>query len=140
MVDSSGAVIGMNTAIASNAQNIGFSIPSNTITSLIPALEEGKSPSSTIPNNQGGYLGVTVETVSSGVYVISVVPGSPASKAGIQPGDIIVQVNDKQIISAQQLATVIKSYAPGTMVAIVVDRNNSSLTLNVMLGSVVAKS
>ena len=105
LIDTSGQVIGMNTAVAgnaddgTNAQNIGFAIPADEVESLLPELEKG-GPAT----NGGGYLGVDITTLTSalrqqygftptsGVVVLNVVSGSPAAKAGLVQGDVIVAI------------------------------------------------
>ena len=107
LVDSSGMVIGMNTAVASNtdgtsqAQNIGFAIPANKITQLLPELRN-KSIGSTSPSG-AGYLGVEIETLTSQVRsAYNFVPTQGAvvlqveqrlagrQSPGSQQGDVIV--------------------------------------------------
>ena len=104
LLDSDGDVIGMNTAVAgtlpdgTNAQNIGFAIPSATILSLLQALKAGESVV-----NHGAYMGVEIMSmtpslelqfgfsVSSGALIQGVVPGSGAAAAGLKQGDIIAR-------------------------------------------------
>ncbi|HLX88241.1 MAG TPA: trypsin-like peptidase domain-containing protein, partial [Acidimicrobiales bacterium] len=113
LVDSSGQVIGMNTAVAASsgnnapAVNIGFAIPSVTIEGLLSSLRAGGTQ-----GTAHTYLGVEVadETSalqqqygvvpSSGAFVVSVVPGSPAANAGLQPADVIVSFDGKAVNSA----------------------------------------
>ena len=131
LIDTAGQVIGMNTAIAggstasSNAQNIGFAIPSGKIESLLPNLEKG----GTIGTG-GGVLGVQVETLTTqlrqqygftptqGAVIQTVVPGSPAGRAGLRQGDVIVGVGSTTITSAEQLQTDVQDRKPGDGVQI----------------------
>ncbi|MGH9045282.1 MAG: S1C family serine protease, partial [Acidimicrobiales bacterium] len=146
LVDSAGDVIGMNTAVAGatsdgqSAQNIGFAIPSSQIEALIPALQkggtEGRSP---------GYMGVEITTLTpqlrsqygftptSGAVITSVVPGSPAAKAGLAADDIIVGVGSKTITSAADLAAAVQSYTAGQSIQVTYYRgdlkHSTTLTL-----------
>lgn len=101
LLNSAGQAIGINTALASEGQNIGFAIPINIVKDLIESF-----------NAQGGnferpYIGVTYEMVDrrtamrmeivEGAYVVSVVEGSPAENAGIQEDDIIVEFDGKKV-------------------------------------------
>jgi S1-C subfamily serine protease len=151
LVDSSGKVIGMNTAVASSAdgasvaQNIGFAIPSNKITQLLPALRR----QSISANGQtgSGYLGVDVVTLTGqlrreynfvpaeGAVVAQVVPGSPADVAGLEEGDVITSLDGKAITSADQLAVVIQADKPGQSIRIGLDRGQEQLTLTSTLAS-----
>ncbi len=150
LVDSSGRVIGMNTAVAASAdgsspaQNIGFAIPSDKILQLLPALRS-KSIGST--QTGSGYLGVDIETLTSqlrsaynfvpteGAVVLSVVSGSPAGAAGIQQGDVITSFNGKPVTSADQLATAIQTDTPGQKVTIGLYRQAAQITVTATLGS-----
>jgi S1-C subfamily serine protease len=131
LINAQGQVIGMNTAIASNAQNIGFAIPSNEIKSLLPPLESGSST----PGGSGAYLGVSVGDANPGAYVFSVVPNSPAQKAGIQPGDVIIGFNNQEVSGASQLAALVSSSAPGSKVTLEIERGFQLLSIQVTLGN-----
>ena len=148
LVDSSGKVIAMNTAVAassngtSQAQNIGFAIPSNKITGLLPALR-----SKSINNQGGGFLGVGIETLTSqlrnaynfvptqGAIVTQVESGSPAAVAGLQQGDVITTFDGKPVTGADQLAQVIQGDHAGQSVKIGLYRGQQQLTLTATLSS-----
>lgn len=101
LLNSSGQVIGINTAVSQEGQNIGFAIPSNVVKELIENF-----------NKRGGtferpYIGVRYKMIDSqtailndlvqGAYVVEVLTGSPAEKAGIQEEDIIMEFDGKKI-------------------------------------------
>ncbi len=151
LVDSSGRVIGMNTAVASSAdgtsqaQNIGFAIPSNKIEKLLPALR-----SKSISNQQSSgsaFLGVSLETLTSqlrsqynftptqGAVVLQVQSGSPADAAGLQQGDVITSFQGKPVTSADQLATAIQGDKPGQTVKIGIYRGQDQMTVTATLGT-----
>ena len=151
LVDSSGKVIGMNTAVASSAngtaqaQDIGFAIPANKIAQLLPGL---RSRSIGDDSRSGsGYLGVEIETLTSqvrsaynftptrGAVVLQVVSGSPAVGAGIEQGDVIVSMGGKPITSADQLGAVIQADKPGQVVKIGLYRGRIPMTVTATLGS-----
>ncbi len=143
LIDSSGQVVGMNTAVAgatsdgSAAQNIGFAIPSARIEHLLPALMRSHLPST--PRRAGSYLGVWIHTNSGGIVpgqhagalVESVVPGDPAQKAGMKAGDVIVSINGTAILADADVTRVMETIKPGTTVAVVVERGGKQLTLEV---------
>ncbi len=151
LVDSSGRVIGMNTAVASSAdgtsqaQNIGFAIPSNKIEKLLPALRS-KSISNQ-PSSGAAFLGVSLETLTSqlrseynftptqGAVVLQVQSGSPADTAGLQQGDVITSFQGKPVTSADQLATAIQGDKPGQTVKIGIYRGQDQMTVTATLGS-----
>ncbi len=123
LVDIHGRVIGINTAIInpSQGQGLGFAIPINTAKVLIERLIKGQG---------SGYLGVEVRALTSqlaknlglgdvkGALVVGVVPNSGAAKAGIRIKDVIVELNDVKITSADKLVSTIHEYAPGNVVNI----------------------
>jgi serine protease Do len=135
-----GEVIGMNTAIITNARSegnigIGFAVPINTIRDLLPQLRNGKVIR--------GRIGVTVTQVPredfeefglksrSGAIVASVLSGGAASKAGIEPGDVIVQYNGRPVPNSDELVKMVVVTKPGTSVPVKVLRNKQEKTLNV---------
>jgi len=151
LVDSSGHVIGMNTAVASSAngtsqaQNIGFAIPSNKIGKLLPSLRSksiGNQPASAT-----GFLGVSLETLTSqlrseydfvptqGAVVLQVQSGSPADAAGLQQGDVITSFQGKPVTSADQLAEAIQADKPGQKVTIGLYRGPVQKTVTATLAS-----
>jgi len=141
LVNIYGEVIGINTAIATRTggyQGIGFAIPSNSAKRIMEdLLTEGKV--------RRGLLGVHIQDVTEalaksfgrdtadGALVNNVVPGSPADKAGIQPGDIILEFNGQPISNAGQLRNVVAAEKPGATATVVVFRNKKKLSLPVTI-------
>jgi serine protease Do len=124
LIDIDGQVIGMNqsTVKSAYAQGIGFAIPSNTVRSVVAALE--KNPGA----HQGtdtGFLGIYMADMTAGVKnqigynggggvaVQQVFSGSPADQAGIQPGDVILQADGKDFDNIKDLHNYISSKKPG---------------------------
>jgi S1-C subfamily serine protease len=124
LIDIDGQVIGMNqsTVKSAYAQGIGFAIPSNTVRSVVASLE--KNPGA----HQGtdtGFLGIYMASLtagvknqigysgSAGVAVQQVFSGSPADQAGIQPGDVILEVDGRSYDSVKALHDYIGSKKPG---------------------------
>ncbi len=153
LVNLNGQVIGMNTAIASNAQNIGFAIPVNDLKGIIEqVLQDGsfKRP----------YLGVRYIILSksvaneyaldetNGAYLAPrgitgqppVVQGSPADKAGLQAGDIITKIDGTAISESKTLTTILSAHKPGDSVRLTVNRDGKTITVVVTLGSVASTS
>ncbi len=147
LLDSSGDVIAMNTAVAGtlsdgeNSQNIGFAIPVATIQSLLPTLMAGESVV-----NHGAFIGVEIESmnpslqseygfsVSTGAVVMSVISGTGAAAAGVKQGDIIVGINKTTIDSAQDVTSVLSALRPGQIITLHIVRGTKHLTLQVTLG------
>ena len=141
LINVKGEVVGINSAILSGEGaggniGIGFAIPINTVRALLPQLRQGKVVR--------GRLGVLVQTAAitdseaktlglpstKGAIVSQVQPDSPASRAGLQPGDVIVSFNGKQVESADQLTRLVTATKPGTSVPVEIYRNGQEQTLN----------
>jgi S1-C subfamily serine protease len=146
LVDTEGEVIGMNTAVAgttsdgTNAQNIGFAIPSAQIESLLPTLEKGGTPTKT-----PGYIGVDVESVtpqlrseygltpSSGAVILSIVQGSPAAQAGLRQEDVIVKIGSTAITSAADLQSAVQNDKAGQTISLTFYRGAKQHTVSLTL-------
>jgi len=134
LLNIAGEVVGINTAIrGGGAQGLGFATPINVARRLLPQLKQGKVVR--------GYLGMGIVDVTEdvknsfnlpdahGALVQTVSPGKPAERAGIQPGDIIVEVDGKPIANNRQLIDYISYQPVGTKVEVTVIRNGQRKTL-----------
>jgi putative serine protease PepD len=148
LIDTAGQVIAMNTAVAgtssdgTSSQNIGFAIPIAQVESLLPELQKGGQA-----GNGGGYLGVDITTLTpalrqqygftptSGAVILTVVSGSPAAKAGLVQGDVIVNIAGTDITSAEDLQKVIQNSKPGQSVSITYYVGDSKRTTKATLGN-----
>jgi serine protease Do len=144
LVNLEGQVIGINTAVAADAQGIGFAIPINDAKGLIKSvLNSGKVVRSYLGVR---YTSITPEVVTqldlkvkNGAYINGnsgtnpVVAGSPAEKAGLKSGDIIVKVNETPIDHTHPLASVLGSFAPGDTVTLTVNRDGKEIQLKATL-------
>jgi S1-C subfamily serine protease len=140
LVNLSGQVVGINTAGANQAENIGFAIATNAARSIID--EAATNPSAPV-----AYLGITTQDVSpslalqfglpvqSGALVLDVVPGGPADRAGINHGDVIVGLDGEDVIDSTSLRELLLSHQPGDRVAIgVVTEGGQKETITATLG------
>ncbi len=138
-----GEVVGINTAIYTDSRNqgnigIGFAIPINTVRELLPQLRSGKVTR--------GVIGVSVGTIPldavealglkerTGALVSSVASGQPAAKAGVEPGDVIMEFNGKPVRNRDDLVGFVTRTAPGTTVPVKVLRDKVEKRLNVTVG------
>jgi serine protease Do len=140
LVNLAGQVVGINTAGAGQAQNIGFSI-------AIDAAKTTIQKAVANPNAPVAYLGVVTETVSEslafqfdlpvkqGAYVVDVPSGGPADDAGIKTGDVITQFDGTTVTSNDQLGDLIHERQPGDQVDIVVETANGRETKTATLGT-----
>lgn len=131
-----GEVIGINTAIVTRSggyMGIGFSVPSNMANHVMDQLVTTGSVSR-------GFLGIAAQDLnpelidafhlpknSNGVVTVEVVPGSPAEKAGIKVGDVIVSINDKSVESFHNMRNLIAHIIPGQSASIQVIRDGQML-------------
>jgi len=138
LLDRQGKVIGINTAIISGAQGIGFAIPSNNAKDIaLELIENGR-----IIRPWLGIYGDTITPaiakeyrldVERGVFVLRVVIDSPAHKAGLRGEDQISAIDGEPIKSMEDLINVISKKAPSQVVVITGFRNGSSFELTVQL-------
>ncbi|HAL30408.1 MAG TPA: hypothetical protein DCP20_06800 [Coriobacteriia bacterium] len=146
LTDAGGRLIGINTLIQTGSEyvaqsaGVGFAIPVDYAISVADDLiETGRA--------EHPYLGVSSMTISeqiaawyelpvdAGVLVDSVAPGSPAERAGVQAGDIIVRIGDGQVASMEDMFLAIRSHQIGDDVTVGIVRGEETLTLDVTLGS-----
>jgi S1-C subfamily serine protease len=135
LADMSGQLVGINTAAAQagSAENVGFAI---SIDEALPVVEQilTQRPSqrawlgvqaATIDAALAAQLGLPVDT--RGGVIVGVIPSSPAARAGLDQGDVIVAVNGERITSASDLTSALTRYSPGDRVALrVVGRGGSN--------------
>ena len=143
LLNARGEVIGINTAIYTDSRaqgniGIGFAIPINSVRELIPQLRTGKVTR--------GVIGVQVTPVPAdalaefglkerkGALVGAVTRGQPASKAGIEPGDVILEFNSKSIKNRDELVATVMATRPGATVPVKVMRDREEKTLNLTVG------
>jgi len=69
-----------------------------------------------------------------GVKVSGLVPGSPAEKAGIKDGDVVTQIDGKNVANLQEYSNILRGLSPGQVVTIVIARGSETLTLDIALG------
>jgi putative serine protease PepD len=130
-----GRVIGVNSAIrpgdGSNGNiGIGFAVPIDLAAESAKALVQGR-PIET------GFLGVRMAQATgnqNGVLVQEVTPGSPAEKAGLQPGDLVVAIDGKAVATTNELGARIRSHKPGDKISLQVVRNGDETTISATLG------
>ncbi len=137
LVNALGKVVGINTAVATStnttsAENIGFAIPINSVMPVVQRLKSGGSAAAK------GYLGVrTTDPTdgSRGTLIVGVESGSPADKAGIKTGDLIVSVGGATVDGAAALAAAVKAHVPGDKIEIIISRNGQEMTVTATLAT-----
>lgn len=133
LINFHGEVIGVNVAVASGSENIGFAIPSNSAKVTIEQLKEGKPV-------ERPFLGVRYRLVDEGAEIITgtngqdaIYEGSPADEAGLQEGDVITEVNGDSVDIDHDLSQRISAYVSGDEIELKVLRDGEVLTIQVIL-------
>jgi len=147
LLNEKGEVVGMNTAIISGAQGLGFAVPINTakrISDLLIANGKVDHP----------YLGIQMATITpdlkqklnsdpdspvsvqedKGIVVIKVIPDSPAAKAGLRAGDVIMKIGGKEAASAEVIQQAVEESKVGENLAIELRRQGQTLDLSIQPG------
>ncbi len=138
-----GKVVGINTAIASNTGGyvgIGFAIPSCMVEPIMNQLIATGSVAH-------GFIGVNIQKMDQelakafgldrieGALIADIIKDSPAEKAGLQRGDIIVKLNQKPIESVPALVNAISFMAPGTKANLTINRNSKIMEIPIVVGT-----
>ena len=141
LINLHGEVVGINTAIFSQSGGnigIGFAIPTNSVKDLLPQLKDkGRVVR--------GYLGTTVQRITpeianslgikeGGALVAEVMGGTPAEKAGIQTGDVILEFDGQAIKSSSDLPLLVARVTPGTTVQLQVLRDGKQVSIPITVG------
>src|SRR3954452_5518935 len=133
LLDDQGRVIGVNSQIATNgadsSSGVGFAIPVDVVKSVVPQLKADGAIAR-------AWIGVSSSdaTPRDGALVREVT-GPPAQRAGLRPGDLILEFDGRTIASASDLGQAVLTRKPGDTVEVVVQRNGSRETLKVTLGT-----
>jgi S1-C subfamily serine protease len=151
LLDPAGNVIGINTAIASGGEGIGFAIPINIARPIMQQALAGEAlarpwigvryqaidlelkEAEKLPVDKGAWIAAG-QTANGGSQA-AIVPGSPADKAGLREGDIIVSVEGIAIDGTHPLDAVLTQFAPGKTVSLEILRGGEKQTLQLTLGT-----
>ncbi|MFU8803880.1 MAG: S1C family serine protease [Bradymonadaceae bacterium] len=140
LINLAGEVVGINTAIIADGQGIGFAIPVNMVREILPRLEiDGRVDRS--------WMGIFVQEVSTrladelgrddsrGALVTRLIPGGPAHEAGIQAGDIILEIDGRQVEDANRLTWLASNLGVGNRVDVVLWRGGARQEVRMTLGA-----
>lgn len=140
LLNINGEVVGINTAIRKDYQNIGFAVPIDTARQVADQL---------ISHGQVAhpYIGIMMKDLnedinralglpagSSGVVVAQVAPGSPADSAGLETGDVITQINGTPVTAASDIQRIVKSQKVGDRITMEVRRNGEKTNVDLTIG------
>jgi serine protease Do len=139
LVDIDGRLIGINTAIMSRSggsQGVGFAVPSDLARNVMQSLVADGHVTR-------GYLGVSIQNITPtladefklkevhGALVGDIVPDSPAAKAGLKDGDVVLEFNGKKVADSRHLQLEVADTKPGSTVPVEILRNGEKQTLKV---------
>ena len=145
LVNAQGQVVGVNTAILADAQNIGFALEIDSIRTLIDDLQAGRDA-----EKERAVLGVSTLdvarvdpdvanrfsiTATSGAFVQSVNADSSAEVAGFLPGDVIVEVDGRKIRGSEDVGQAVRAKNPGDQLSVVIEREGEQQSITATLGS-----
>jgi len=145
LVNAAGQVVGVNTAIVADAQNLGFSIAIDRARPIIEELESGRG---TITPNQA-FLGVSSTDVGgltdavrtrfaidrdTGAFITEIVPASAAAKAGLEVGDVIIDIDGTEIETSSDVRAAVTEHDPGDTVTLRIVRDGEERSVEVTLG------
>ena len=150
LLDALGDVVGINTAVATDSNGIGFAIPIDIARPIMQqalagaelarpyigvryvAIDRQVQEDEGLPVDHGAL--VSPSRTSAGDTLTAVIEGGPAEQAGVRDGDIITKIGDQVIDSEHPLDLVLSSYGPGQTIALEVIRGSRTITIEVMLG------
>ena len=129
LLDGHGRVIGVNVQVAAGGNtSIGYAVPVNTLRRVVAQLKAGRAPAR-------AYLGVRIEqALGGGARIVEVVPGSPASRAGLQVGDVVLAASGRDIRSYDELPALVAERSPGERLTLRLRRDGRTLTVMATLG------
>ena len=142
LVDSAGNLIGINTAIYSRSggsMGIGFAIPVSLARQVMQQIIQTGSVTR-------GWIGVEVDDLSpeladsfrlpdaKGVLIAGIVRGGPADRAGVRPGDVLVEVNGKAVPNPSTMLNVVAAVKPGSVATLKLLRNGNALAVKLTVG------
>ena len=139
LINMRGEVVGIATAINWGAENIGFAVPVSTLKEVLPQLRDKGKVSR-------GYLGIQVRNLdypqaqawglesTNGALVVSVDEDTPAGKAGVQHGDVILTVDDRKVTTTRDLIDYVSGKGPNASVKLEIWRDGKRLSRDVRLG------
>jgi serine protease Do len=139
-----GEVVGINTMILAAGQNLGFAVPVNMVKEILDSLKERGRP-------RLGWLGVDAQNVTPdiaaalgmpepiGAIIKGVVKGSPAEKAGLRRGDVVVEMDGKKVLDPAELPRMIAFGHIGRTVAFTVLRQSKPIEIKVVIEAIPEK-
>ena len=139
LLNAAGEVVGINTAVAGDAQNIGFALAIDKALPIVNQLKAGQTPVQPFLGLSTVTLSPAIQRqlgldVSKGAVVAAVTPGSGADVAGLAQGDVITKIGGQDVSSADDVSAAVADRKPGDQVDITVDRSGATRTVTARIG------
>jgi putative serine protease PepD len=131
LLDLQGRVIGVASQIQSESGGnigIGYAVPVETVRTVVDQILKGGAV-------KHAYLGVQLQDTGTQVVLAEVVGGAPADKAGLQQGDVVVEVDGKTVQSGDDVSGAVSAKQPGDTLSVTVRRDGQTRTFQVTLGT-----
>jgi putative serine protease PepD len=141
LVDLDGNVVGINSSIRTSSTGsdgsigLGFSIPIDSVLPIVEQMTKGEEPSHARIGVSVAAEGAPGSESATGAVIQEVTPDSAAAEAGLEPGDVVTQVDDTRISGADSLIATIRSYRPGDTVTLTWTRDGEEQSAEVVLDS-----
>jgi S1-C subfamily serine protease len=139
LLNAQGQVVGINTAAAGDAQNVGFAISMDHAKSVLEGLQNGTVAPRPFLGVQTTQIDAQAKqqlnlSVDKGALVIAVTPGSGAENAGIRAGDVITKAGDTTVANPDDLGDALTGAKPGDHLSLTIQRGDQQLTVDAVLG------
>jgi putative serine protease PepD len=131
LLDAAGNVVGVVSQIQSeNGGNIGigYAVPSDTVRKVVDTLKTGGQV-------EHAYLGVKLQQTDDGIRLSDVNNGDPGQKAGLESGDVVLEVDGMTVESASDIQRAVDAHEPGDKLELKIDRGGDERTVTVTLGT-----
>jgi serine protease Do len=139
LLNAAGEVVGINTAVAGDAQNIGFAVAIDKALPIISTLKNCQTPEQPFLGLSTVSLTPAIQRqlgldIDKGAVVAGVTPGSGAELAGLTEGDVITRIGGRDVASADDVSAAVADRKPGDQVEIIVERDGSTRTVSARIG------
>ncbi len=138
LLNSSGQVIGVNTAVSAEGQSIGFALPINVVKDAVNTFNstgQFNRPFMGVEYRMISRQVAVLNEIPEGAYIMAIVDGSPAEKAGVRSEDIVTKINGDKLTTSNDLARVVGKKKAGDVITLTIWRDDKDVSFIVTLGT-----